>query len=58
MAALPLVVSIGGLMLFLITMTSDVWGNFAVTFLFWWAAGHSVSLSVLPRLQLELSPGR
>lgn len=58
MAALPLVASIGGLMLFLITMTSDVWGNFAVTFLFWWAAGYSVSLSVLPRLQLELSPGR
>jgi hypothetical protein len=56
LAALPLVASIGGLMLFLITMTSDVWGNFAVTFLFWWAAGYSVSLTALPRLQLEPSP--
>jgi len=44
LSGLPLVASIGGLMLFLITLTSDVWGNFAVTFLLWWAAGYSVSL--------------
>ena len=55
LAALPIVASIGGLMLFPITMTSDVWGNFAVTFLFWWAAGYSVSLTAQPRLQLEPS---
>ena len=48
LGALPLVASIGGLMLFLITLTSDVWGNFAVTFLFWWAAGYSVTLAALP----------
>jgi hypothetical protein len=48
LGALPLVASIGGLMLFLITLTSDVWGNLAVTFLFWWAAGYSVTLAALP----------
>ena len=48
LSGLPLVASIGGLMLFLITLTSDVWGNFAVTFLFWWAAGYSVSLLTRP----------
>jgi hypothetical protein len=48
LGALPLVASIGGLMLFLITLTSDVWGNFAVAFLFWWAAGYSVTLAALP----------
>ena len=48
LGALPLVASIGGLMLFLITLTSDVWGNFPVTFLFWWAAGYSVTLAALP----------
>jgi len=47
-SALPLVASIGGLMLFLITLTSDVWGNLAVTFLFWWAAGYSVTLAAPP----------
>ena len=48
LGALPLVAAIGGLMLFLITLTSDVWGDFPVTFLFWWAAGYSVSLTALP----------
>jgi hypothetical protein len=48
LAALPLVASLGGLMLFLITLTSDVWGNFAVTFLFWWAAGYSASILARP----------
>jgi hypothetical protein len=47
-SALPLVASIGGLMLFLITLTSDVWGNFPVAFLFWWAAGYSVTRAALP----------
>ena len=44
LGALPLVAAIGGLMLFLVTLTSDVWGDFPVTFLFWWAAGASVTL--------------
>jgi len=47
LGALPLVAAIGGLMLFLITLTSDVWGDFPVTFLFWWAAGYSVSLTTV-----------
>jgi hypothetical protein len=44
-AALPLVAFVGGLGLFAITLTSDVWGDFATTFLFWWAAGASVTLA-------------
>jgi hypothetical protein len=46
--ALPLVAAFGGLALFVITLTSDVWGDFPVTFLFWWAAGYAVSLTALP----------
>jgi hypothetical protein len=44
-AALPTVAFVGGLALFPITLTSSVWGDFAVTFLFWWAAGASVTLA-------------
>lgn len=51
---MPLVAFVGGLGLLPITMTSDVWGDLSVTFLFWWAAGASASLSrrairVVPR---------
>jgi hypothetical protein len=41
---LPLVAFIGGLALIPITLTSDVWSDFSVTFLFWWAAGASNSI--------------
>jgi hypothetical protein len=44
-AALPLVTFIGGLALFPITLTSSIWSDFTVTFLFWWAAGASVTLA-------------
>jgi len=44
-AALPLVTFIGGLALLPITLTSSIWSDFAVTFLFWWAAGASVTLA-------------
>ena len=43
-AALPLAASLGGVALFPITMTSDIWGATAVTYLFWWAAGHAATL--------------
>jgi hypothetical protein len=43
--ALPLVASVGGLVLIPITLTSDVWADFSVTFLFWWAAGYSASVA-------------
>jgi hypothetical protein len=51
---MPLIALVGGLGLFPITMTSDVWGDLSVTFLFWWAAGASAtlarrSLRVVPR---------
>ena len=45
LAALPLTALIGGLALIPITLTSDVWSDFSVTFLFWWAVGSSVTLA-------------
>jgi len=47
-AALPLVAFVGGLALFPITVTSDLWGDFATTFLFWWAAGAAMTLTTIP----------
>ena len=44
-AAFPLAVLVGGLALVPITFTSDVWADFSVTFLFWWAFGYGVSLA-------------
>ena len=35
----------GGLALIPITFTSDVWSDFSVTFLFWWAVGYSVTVA-------------
>jgi hypothetical protein len=43
LAALPLTALVGGLALIPVTMTSDVWGDLSVTFLFWWAAGASAT---------------
>lgn len=43
--ALPLVASVGGLVLIPITLTSDVWADFSVTFLYWWAAGYSATIA-------------
>jgi hypothetical protein len=48
-AALPLVSLVGGLALFPITLTSDVWSEPSVTYLFWWAAGYSVSAAFAAR---------
>jgi hypothetical protein len=45
LAALPLVTFVGGLALVPITLTSSIWSDFTVTFLFWWAAGASVTLA-------------
>jgi hypothetical protein len=42
--ALGAVVGVGGLALAPVVLTSQVWGNFSVTFLFWWAAGSVVTL--------------
>jgi hypothetical protein len=43
--ALPLTALVGGLALLPITVTSDLWGDLSVTFLFWWAAGASATLA-------------
>src|SRR5207245_9738552 len=42
---MPLIAFVGGLGLLPITMTSDVWGDLSVTFLFWWAAAATATLS-------------
>jgi hypothetical protein len=42
---MPLIALVGGLGLLPITMTSDLWGDLSVTFLFWWAAGATATLS-------------
>jgi hypothetical protein len=41
---LALLVGVGAIGLAPIVMTSAVWGDFSVTFLFWWAAGAIVSV--------------
>lgn len=41
--AIPLVACVGGLIVAPITLTSDVYGDFSVTFLFWWAAGYALT---------------
>jgi hypothetical protein len=43
-SSLPLLCLVGGLALAPITATSDVWSDFSITFLIWWAAGSTVSL--------------
>jgi len=42
---LPMTALVGGLAILPVTVTSDVWGDLSVTFLFWWAAGASASLA-------------
>jgi O-antigen ligase len=44
-AALPIAALVGGLALLPITLTSDIWGDLSVTFLFWWAAGASATMA-------------
>jgi hypothetical protein len=41
--ALGAVVGVGGLALFPVVLSSQVWSDFSVTFLFWWAAGSVVT---------------
>lgn len=45
LSALAMVSLVGALALGPITATSDVWSEFTVTFLLWWAAGFTVSLA-------------
>jgi len=59
MSALPLVAVVGGLVLAPIALTSEVNGDFSVTFLFWWAAGFAVTtaISKAPTLSSPASGG-
>jgi hypothetical protein len=53
LAALPLVAAVGGLALLPIMITSNIWGNFSVTFFLWWCAGFSGALLALSAEQLS-----
>ena len=55
-AAIPLVACVGGLSLAPIMLTSDVNGNFSVTFMFWWAAGHALTARTTPALRTVDAP--
>ena len=50
LSALPLVACVGGLILAPIALTSEVNGDFSVTFLFWWAAGFALTARAAPTL--------
>jgi hypothetical protein len=53
LSAIPLVACVGGLILAPIALTSEVNGDFSVTFLFWWAAGFSLTARAMaPTLAL------
>lgn len=43
-ALLSVAVGVGGLALAPIVLTSQVWGDLSVTFLFWWAAGAAMTM--------------
>jgi hypothetical protein len=49
-SALALAAVVGGLTLIPISLTSDVWGDLSVTFLFWWAVGYSATLALKPKI--------
>ena len=50
LATVPVVCLIGALALAPITVTSDVYSDFSITFLLWWAAGFAVSLTASGQL--------
>jgi hypothetical protein len=52
---LPLTALVGGLGLLPITVTSDLWGDLSVTFLFWWVAGATATIAA--RLRRESRAG-
>jgi hypothetical protein len=51
LSALTLVACVGGLILAPIALTSEVNGDFSVTFLFWWAAGFALTARIAPSLK-------
>jgi hypothetical protein len=53
LSALPLVACVGGLILAPIALTSEVNGDFSVTFFFWWAAGFALTARMAPSLNVS-----
>ena len=57
LASVPLVCLVGALALAPITATSDIYSDFSITFLLWWAAGFTVSLATADRpAELDRAP--
>lgn len=56
-SSLALTAAVGGLVLIPITLTSDVWSDFSVTFLFWWAVGYGVTLATSATTTLTRGSG-
>ena len=54
-AMLPLTFVVAAAVLVPITVSTDLWSDFATTFLFWWAAGASVTLLNQARLPVSSS---
>jgi hypothetical protein len=54
-AMLPLTFVVAAAGLAPISISTDLWSDFATTFLFWWAAGASVTLLAQPRRKLSPS---
>jgi hypothetical protein len=57
-AIFPLVCAVAAAGLGPITLTTDLWGDFATTYLFWWAVGATVTLylaSAPPRLRQKVA---
>jgi hypothetical protein len=44
LSVLPIVVGVGGLALVPVVLTTQVWGDYSVTFLFWWVAGSAMTI--------------
>jgi hypothetical protein len=53
LTCVPLVCLVGALALAPITATSDVYSDFSITFLLWWAAGFTVSLVTQPAVEAK-----
>lgn len=58
LAMLPLTFVVAAAGLAPVSITTDLWSDFATTFLFWWAAGSSLTLLRQPRRAVESASSR
>jgi hypothetical protein len=55
LAMLPLTFVVAAAGLAPVSISTDLWSDFATTFLFWWAAGASITLLTQPRRPVSSS---